>query len=85
MATDPIKTHRAGRNLGLWGATFAAVLAMSICTGCNDSVRREVRQGAYEVFSAGLDVFYSELGAGITNGISELGQAASDASAAKGS
>ncbi|NLG43807.1 MAG: hypothetical protein GX547_11210 [Phycisphaerae bacterium] len=81
MATDPIKTHRAGRKLGLWGAAFAAVLAISICTGCNDSIRREVRQGAYDVFSAGLDAFYSELGAGITTGINELGQAGRNAQA----
>ena len=71
--TNAVKTDRpAGRKLGLWGAGFAAMLALAMCTGCDKRIRSDIRQGAYEVFSAGLDTFYSELSSGITTGIGDL-------------
>jgi hypothetical protein len=75
------KTLKPGRSLGrklsLCSAALAALLVL--CSGCDDQVRHAVRQGAFEVFSSGLDTFYSEVSSGISQGLSDLaddGQAA---------
>lgn len=73
----------AGRKLGLWSAEIAAVLALATCGGCDQQVRQDVRQGAYDVFSAGLSSVYSELSSGITTGISDLADKSSAADAAR--
>jgi hypothetical protein len=62
----------AWRKVGLWSAGVAAVVALVACSGCNEQIRQDVRQGAYDVFSAGLSSFYSAVSSGITNGISDL-------------
>lgn len=77
--TNVSKMRRsAGRKLGLWSAGIAA-LALATCAGCNDEIRHDVRQGAYDVFSAGLSSVYSELSSGITSGISDLASKSSAA------
>lgn len=53
-------------------ATFLALVLLT-CTGCDDSIREELRQGAFTVFETGVDTFYDELSGNLVGAIGDLG------------
>ncbi len=74
----------SGRRLSLLGAGLAGLLTLlATATGCDDQVRHDIRQGAYDVFSAGLDTLSSELTSGVTTGLSDFGSQVFSDSAGK--
>lgn len=52
-------TSRGWHRLGLLGLLAAALL----CTGCNELVRRSVRDGVFSYVSGGISSSFSENGA----------------------
>ena len=75
-----------GRSPRAAGAMLALAALLS-GTGCTEMVKEVIRQGAYEVFQASSETFYSELETGVTDWIQQIGPsgAGSSASDASGS
>ena len=62
-----------GKICAVSAAMITLLLVLVICPGCDDSIRTELRQGAYDVFETGLNTFYSELTTGVTEAVQAVG------------
>ena len=60
------RRYRGGRFCA-WSAALALLLVGA--PGCNDTIRRQVRQGALDVFETGLNTFYSELSSNVVDAL----------------
>lgn len=67
------KRTMAGRSVRRMICAGGAVLALLLaCTGCDDSIRQEVRQGAFSVLESTLSTAYTQLDSNLNTVLQDL-------------
>ncbi|MGD8452776.1 MAG: hypothetical protein PVJ57_13235 [Phycisphaerae bacterium] len=65
------------RSICAYGAILVLTLALLICTGCDDTIRQTVMQGALGVFEDSMSTVFSTVGGELNSAITDLGQSSS--------